>query len=111
MMHPKQGWQLLKGALKAWSHDYAPSMGAALSYYTLFSIAPLLLIVIAVAGWFFGDEAVRGALVGSLQYLMGEESAKASEELRATISQPMEGIIATVIGIFVLLLRATSVFG
>src|SRR5687767_14380496 len=111
MMHPKQGWQLLKGALKAWSDDYAPSMGAALSYYTLFSIAPLLLIVIAVAGWFFGDEAVRGELVGSLQYLMGEEGAKAIEGMLASISEPKEGIIATVIGVFVLLLGATTVFG
>jgi membrane protein len=111
MMHPKQGWQLLKGAVKAWSDDYAPSMGAALSYYTLFSIAPLLLIVIAVAGWFFGDEAVRGELVGSLQYLMGEEGAKAIEGMLASISEPKEGIIATVIGVFVLLLGATTVFG
>jgi membrane protein len=110
-MHPKQGWQLLKGAVKAWSDDYAPSMGAALSYYTLFSIAPLLLIVIAVAGWFFGDEAVRGELVGSLQYLMGEEGAKAVEGMLASVSQPKEGILATVIGIFVLLLGATTVFG
>ena len=110
-MHPKQGWQLLKGAVKAWSDDYAPSMGAALSYYTLFSIAPLLLIVIAVAGWFFGDEAVRGELVGSLQYLMGEEGAKAVEGMLASVSEPKEGVIATVIGIFVLLLGATTVFG
>ena len=54
-----------KQAVQAWSDDYAPSMGAALSYYTLFSIAPLLLIVVSVAGWFFGDEAVRGELTGA----------------------------------------------
>ena len=83
MMHPKQAWPLLKQAVKAWSDDYAPSMGAALSYYTLFSIAPLLLIVIAVAGWLFGDEAVRGELVGALTDLMGEDGAKAIEGLLA----------------------------
>jgi membrane protein len=107
----KQGWQLLKQAVTAWSDDYAPSMGAALSYYTLFSIAPLLLIVISVAGFIFGDEAVRGELTGGLQALMGEEGAKAVEGLLASVSQPKEGIIATVIGVFVLLVGATTVFG
>ena len=107
----KEGWSLLKEAIQAWSNDYAPSMGAALSYYTLFSIAPLLLIVIAVAGWFFGEHAVRGELVGALQDLMGEEGAKAVEGLLASVSEPKEGLIATLVGLFVLLLGATSVFG
>ena len=111
MMRPKEGWSLLKQAIQAWSDDYAPSMGAALSYYTLFSIAPLLLIVIAVAGWVFGEQAVRGELTGGLQYLMGEEGAKGIESLLASVSDPKEGIIATVIGVLVLLLGATTVFG
>jgi membrane protein len=111
MMRPREAWPLLKQAVKAWSDDYAPSMGAALSYYTMFSIAPLLLIVIAVAGWVFGEEAVRGELTGALQYLMGEEGAKAIEGLLASVSDPKEGIIATVIGVLVLLLGATTVFG
>ena len=107
----KQGWQLVKQAVAAWSADYAPSMGAAIAYYTLFSIAPLLLIVISVAGFIFGDEAVRGELTGGLQFLMGEEGAKAVEGLLASVSEPKEGIIATLIGVFVLLLGATTVFG
>ena len=107
----KQGWQLTKSAVQAWSDDYAPSMGAALSYYTLFSIAPLLLIVISVAGMIFGEKAVQGELTGSLQFLMGEEGAKAIEGLLTSVSEPKEGIVATVIGIFVLLLGATTVFG
>jgi len=111
MIRPREAWSLLQQAIKAWSDDYAPSMGAALSYYTLFSIAPLLLIVIAVAGWVFGDEAVRGELTGGLQYLMGEEGAKAIEGLLASVSNPKEGIIATVVGVLVLLLGATTVFG
>ena len=111
MLRLKQGWSLLKEAIQAWANDYAPSMAAALSYYTLFSIAPLLLIVIAVAGWFFGDDAVRGELTGALQGLMGEEGAKAVQGLLASVSEPKEGIIATVIGVFVLLLGATTVFG
>jgi membrane protein len=110
-MRPKEAWRLFKEAVQAWSDDYAPSMGAALSYYTLFSIAPLLLIVIAVAGWFFGDDAVRGELTGALQGLMGEEGARAVEGLLASVSEPKEGIIATVIGVFVLIIGATTVFG
>src|SRR6185503_16209474 len=107
----KQGWQLTKSAIQAWSDDYAPSMGAALSYYTLFSIAPLLLIVISVAGMLFGEKAVQGKVTQSLQYLMGEDGAKAVEGLLLSVSEPKEGIIATVIGLFVLLLGATTVFG
>ena len=110
-LSPKEAWRLFKEAIQAWSDDYAPSMGAALSYYTLFSIAPLLLIVIAVAGWFFGDNAVRGELTGALQGLMGEEGAKAIEGLLASVSEPKEGIIATVVGVFVLIIGATTVFG
>jgi membrane protein len=111
MLSPKQGWKLLKEAVAAWSADYAPSMGAAISYYTLFSIAPMLLIVISLAGLFFGDEAVRGEITGTLQGLMGEEGAKAIEGMLAAVSEPKEGILATVIGVFVLLLGATTVFG
>ena len=65
-MNVKRLGKMLKEAFAAWQEDYAPSMGAALSYYTMFSIAPLLLIVIAVAGLLFGEEAARGALVAQL---------------------------------------------
>ena len=86
-------------------------MGAALSYYTLFSIAPLFLIVIAVAGWFLGDDAARGELTAALRGLMGKEGAQAVEQMVANASQPKEGIIATGVGVFVLLVGATTVFG
>ena len=80
-MNVKQIWTLTKQSVSSWSDDYAPSMGAALSYYTLFSIAPLLIIVIAVAGLFFGADAVRGVIFAQLQSLMGEEGAKAIQEM------------------------------
>jgi len=110
-MTPKKMWNLVKEAAAAWSEDYAPSMGAALSYYTMFSIAPLLLIVIAVAGLVFGEDAARGALMGQLQGLMGEEGARAVEGLLASVNKPMQGIVATVVGVGTLLLGATTVFG
>jgi membrane protein len=102
---------LLKKAGAAWLDDYAPSMGAALSYYTVFSLAPMLLIVIAVAGLVFGQDAARGALFGQLHGLMGADAAQAIEGLLASVSRPSQGIAATSIGVAVLLVGATSVFG
>ena len=79
---------VLKETASAWTEDYAPSMGAALSYYTLFSIAPLLLIVIAVAGLIFGADAARGELFGQLAGLIGADGAKALEGLLAAVDRP-----------------------
>jgi membrane protein len=106
----KQGLRLLKESASSWSADYAPSMGAAISYYTLFSIAPLLIIVIAVAGMVFGDDAARGALFGQLAGLVGADGAKAIEELLEAADKPEQGAVATLISVFVLLLGATTVF-
>jgi membrane protein len=102
---------LLKETAAAWSADYAPSMGAALSYYTLFSIAPLFLIVIAVAGLVFGADAARGEIFGQLAGLIGPEGAKAVEGLLQAADRPAQGAIATVVGVLTLLLGATTVFG
>ena len=78
-------WGLFTEAIKSWSADYAPSMGAALSYYTLFSIAPLLIIVIAVAGFFFGADEVRGTLFAQLSGLMGDSGAKAIQDMLRSV--------------------------
>jgi membrane protein len=86
-------------------------MGAALSYYTLFSIAPLLVIVIAVAGLLFGEEAARGEIFAQLRGLMGRSGADAVEDLVKHARRPEQGTIATVIGSVVLLFGATTVFG
>ncbi len=108
---PAQWWQLVKGAGEAWVDDYAPSMGAALSYYTVFSLAPLLLIVIAIAGLVFGEQAARGEIFGQLRQLMGADAAKAIEGVLTSVNKPAEGIAATVLGVGLLLVGATSVFG
>ncbi len=96
--------------MSSWIDDYAPSMGAALSYYTVFSLAPLLLIVISIAGLVFGDEAVRGELFAQLQGLMGQDAAKAVQDLLASASRPSHGVLGSVIGVAVLLFGATTVF-
>lgn len=106
----RQLWELIKASVTSWIDDYAPSMGAALAYYTLFSIAPLLLIVIAIAGFFFGAEAVRGEILGQLQGLMGSEGARAVQSLIESVSQPEKSLLATVIGVLLLVIGATSVF-
>ena len=110
-MHIKVWWHLVTKAVSSWVDDYAPSMGAALAYYTMFSIAPLLLIVIAVAGFVFGPEAARGEILSQLQGLMGNDGAHAVEGLLKSMSQPERSTGAAITGIVVLLLGATSVFG
>ena len=107
----QEWWALVKRAVTAWSDDYAQSMGAALSYYTVFSLAPLLLIVISLAGLFFGADAARGEIFGQLRGLMGDDAAKAVEGVLASVSRPSSGVIGTAIGVVVLLVGATSVFG
>jgi membrane protein len=109
-LDPKQGWTLVRQAFKAWVDDKAPSMGAALSYYTVFSIAPLLLIVISIAGLVFGEEAARGAIVAQLQGLLGEQSAQTIESVVEATNKPAQGVVGTVVGILLLLLGATTVF-
>ncbi len=108
---PGEWWRLVKAAVAAWSDDYAPSMGAALSYYSVFSMAPLLVIVISIAGLVFGAEAARGEVFGQLRGLMGDDSAKAIEALLDSVSKPSTGVVAALIGVVVLLIGATSVFG
>jgi len=101
---------VMKKAADGWIDDHAQSMGAALSYYTVFSIAPLLLIAISVAGLVFGREAAQGAVVDQLQMLMGDSGARAIEGLLRNVSKPAEGVAATLVGLVVLVVGATSVF-
>ena len=109
-MKLRQLFDLCKEAVTSWQEDYAPSMGAALAYYTVFSIAPLLLIVISVAGLVFGEAAARGAIFGQLSGLMGDEGAMAVQGLLNSVNKPAEGIVATVAGLLLLILGATTVF-
>ena len=101
---------VLSKAGNAWIDDHAQSMGAALSYYTVFSLAPLLLIAISVAGLVFGRDAAQGAVVDQLQGLIGRQGSQAIQDLLKNVSKPSEGVIATVTGVVVLVIGATSVF-
>ena len=103
-------WQIFLAAANAWMDDYAPSMGAALSYYTLFSLAPLLVLIIAIAGMVFGQEAAQGAIIAQLQGIMGEEGATAVQGLLQAAREPSTGMVASIVGGFLLLLGATAIF-
>jgi membrane protein len=103
-------WDLIKATFNDWIDDKAPRLGAALSYYTLFSLAPVLVIAIAVAGFVFGEEAARGQIVGQIEGLVGVEGGKAIQLLLESVSKPSTGVLATIIGFITLLVGATGVF-
>jgi membrane protein len=109
-MNPKKLWTMLLAAGMKWADDRGGRMGAALAYYTIFSLAPLLVIAIAVAGMVFGSDAAQGKIVGQLQDLVGEEAGKAIQAMLANASHPGSGIIATVIGVVVMIVGAMGVF-
>ena len=102
---------LCKQAVYGWLDDHAATMGAAIAYYTVFSLAPMLVMVIGVAGLAFGREAAEGALFGQLAELIGPESAEAVQALLRGASSTRSGIVATAIGIGALMIAATAVFG
>lgn len=110
-MQIKSFFSLAKKAVMAWIDDYAPSMGAAIAFYTVFSLAPLIIIVLAIAGFFWGEEAVRGQLMGQMGGLLGQDGAQAIEGVVSSSAQEKEqGIIATVSSLVVLAIGATTVF-
>jgi membrane protein len=107
----KQSWQLVRTSVVAWSDDYASSMGAALAFYTVFSVAPILLIAIAVAGLVFDTAAAQRAVAAELQALLGSGGAAAVKALLESAHSPSGGWVSTVIGVVTLLIGASAVFG
>ena len=107
---PAAWWNLFHRVAQSLLDDYVPSMGAALAYYTMFSLAPLLLIVVAVAGLVFGAEAARGEIHAQLQDLMGDRGAAAVQDLLTSVRHPAESLTATVVGLVLLFVGATTVF-
>lgn len=101
---------LLRDAALNWVEDHAQSMGAALAFYTIFSVAPLLLIVIAVAGAVFGEEAARGEIYVQLHGMLGTTGARAVQGLLESARRPADNVPAAVFGVALLFVAATSVF-
>jgi membrane protein len=102
---------LAKESFRDWGEDKAERLGAALAYYAIFSIGPLLLIATAMAGFFLGEAAVRGELASRLKSQIGDSGAEVVSTIVQNASKPATGIIATVIGLVMLLLAASGLFG
>jgi membrane protein len=110
-LKPAALWAMTKESVVAWTDDFAPSMGAAIAYYTAFSIAPLLIIVIGIAGLFFDREAATGRMYAQIAGLVGDDGAKAVQGLVESAGRFGDGLIPTLVGIALLLVGATTVFG
>ena len=109
------GWQrrsriVLRESLRSWLNHRAGSKSAALAFYTLFSMTPILLLAIALAGYVFGADAAQGAIVGQVQGLVGPNGAQAIQALLAAARDPSSGLLATLVAGVLLLVGTTSVF-
>jgi len=104
-------YRLLRQAIAEYRKDNVPRLGAAMAYYTVFSLAPLLMIAIGISSLAFGQEAAREQILSQLQDLVGPTGAKAIEAMLQNASSPSSGVIATMIGIITLFVGASGVFG
>ena len=102
--------RLLLLSVKSWKRDSVPRMGAALAYYSLFAMAPVLLVVIAVAGLVWGQDAVRGQIVGEIAHMVGEDGANVVQDMLRGVSRPREGRIATIVGGLTLVIAVSGAF-
>ncbi|MGF1482612.1 MAG: YihY/virulence factor BrkB family protein [Cyanophyceae cyanobacterium] len=109
-MSPKIIFRLLKETFQEWQDDKASRLAAALAYYTVFSLAPLVIIAIAIAGAIFGEDAARGELVGQIEGLVGSDGAQVIQTAINNANRPNTGSIASTISIAVLLFGASGVF-
>ena len=101
---------ILRRSVAGWWNDNVPRLGASLAYYTLFALAPILIVAISIGGLVFGPEAVRGEIVGQIQGLIGREGAEAVQSMLEGASRPGSSIAATVVGIITFFLGATGAF-
>jgi membrane protein len=110
--HPARVFVLFKATAKEWTDDKCPQLGAALAYYTVFSLAPLVLVLLAVFGLIFGSsEQAREKITDQLRYLIDPSGVKVVQDIAANAAEPKGGILATAIGIIIGLFGASAVFG
>lgn len=106
----RTAWELLYTTANGWLDAKAPRLGAALAFYTIFSLAPLLVIAVSVAGLLFGREAAQGQLTHQLISVLGEVPGKAVEAMLIGASKPASGILASIVGVVTLLIGSTGLF-
>ena len=110
-LKPPMMWRLMKDAASDWSRDRAPRLGAALAYYTVFSLVPFLVVVIGVIGLVFGEVAAQSAILSQIAELVGEQTAAAIKDMIQRANQPSTGLFATAVAVATLLIGASGVFG
>jgi membrane protein len=110
LLQPAQLWTLFKDTFAAWSKDKVPRHGAALAYYTVLSLVPLLVVIIAMIGVIFGRDAAQGYILEQIGSLVGPQSAEAIKEMIQRASQPSTGVMATMVASVTLLAGASGVF-
>jgi membrane protein len=104
-------WRLLDGTVRSFIEDEALSRGAAIAFYTVTSLAPVLLIVIAIAGLVFGRDAAQNAIIAQLSAIMGPQTAEVLQSALASASSRSSDLIATIVGMITLVITASGVFG
>ncbi len=110
LLQPQSLWNLFREAFNAWSHDKIPRHGAALAYYTVLSLVPLLVVLITLIGVIFGREAAQKQILDQTTNLMGPQSGDAIEQMIEHATHPTTGTIAMLVGMATLLLGASGVF-
>ena len=111
-LHLNRPWQLLKATAAKWSEDKCPTLGAALAYYTVFSLAPLMLVLLAVFGLIYGNsEAARDKITHQLGYFVDKSTVEVTKSIAANAAKPSKSILATVSGVVIALFGASGVFG
>jgi membrane protein len=104
-------WSVVRETASDWSDDNASSLAAALAYYTLLSIAPLVVLAVAIAGLAFGEEAARGQIADQIGAVVGSQAGESVEAIAKNARAPETGVVSTIIGLIVLLFGASGVFG
>jgi membrane protein len=104
-------WFVLKTTATQWINDKCPQLGAALAYFTVFSLAPLVLILLAFFGLFFGSQNARDKIIEQLQFMIDPSGIKVIKDIAASVSKPQSSILATTLGIVLGLFGASGVFG
>src|SRR6185312_11816147 len=105
---PRQIWDLIKDAVNGWSDHQASRIGAALAFYTVFSLGPILLLAVAVAGFFFGRGTAQGEIYQQMTNLVGPQAAAQVQTVLQHAHRPTAGLVATVISLVTLLLSADT---
>src|SRR6187399_1952183 len=112
-LSPKSLWGLFHTTFNEWLEDKAPQLGAALAYYTVFSLAPLILVLLAIIGWIFQNDPAGAwkKVTEQMSYFLDKSAVDVVQNIAQQAAQPTKGLLATMIGILLALFGASGVFG